>query len=99
MAAIIESLGAIEFSFALPLPSHGAHVLRMKLVSFSQVSSMLMIRVPLSSSGSNRMAYRCLAMMDLTELVPGDIFLVLMKLRLQRCLITCLTSFSVTSRS
>ena len=51
-AAIMDSLGLTVLSFTLPSPFLGAHTFRTKLDSLSQVSSMLMILVLLSSSGS-----------------------------------------------
>ena len=97
-AAIIDSLGATEFNYALPVPSFGAQVLRIKLVSLSQVSSMLMNRVPRSSNGRICIAYCYLAIMERSVLVPRVIFLALMKPNLHHSLIVYRASFSVTSR-
>ena len=57
MAASKDSLGVTAQIGAEQVSYLGAHILRMKLVSASQLSSTLMILVPCSSRGSISFAY------------------------------------------
>ena len=98
-AAIMDSLGLTVLSFTLPSPFLGAHTFRMKLDSLSQVSSMLMILVLLSRSGSIRKAYCYLSTRDFSVLVPTESFLALTKLSLQSCLSTWRACLLLTSMS
>ncbi len=86
-------------SWQFPRPCFWPQVLRTKLVSLSQVSSMLITRFPSLRSYSIARAYCCRRMRDLAELADGCSFFVLTKLSLNSCFKTCRTCFWFTSIS
>ena len=95
-AAIIDSRGLTELSSTFVLPSLGAHVLRVWLVSLSQVSSMLMILLPSWWSSINFSANCYLRTKDLSESALGLNFLAFRKLNLYSCRKICRTSLELT---
>ena len=96
-ADIMESLGCIVLSRMLPLPLLLAHIFLVKLVSFSQVSSIFMILFPPSISRIYSMAYYCLCTSTLIELAWGFSFFDLMYLYPSSFLNTFRTSDLLTS--
>lgn len=97
-AAIIDNLGDTEFSFKLPLPSLGAQVFLVWLVSFIHVSSIFIILILSLSFFIKVKAYYCLSTNDRSELAYGFSFLALMKLYLKSYLSISFTSFKLTYR-
>jgi len=97
-AVIIDSLGETVFSLTFPLPSRGAQVFRVWLVSFIHVSSILMIILCRLSCFNITKADYYLRTSDLSELAWGLSFFALTKLNWQSALITCLTNFKLTSK-
>ena len=99
MAAINDNLGETELSWVFPLPSLSDHVLRVKLVSLIQDSSILITLLSRLSCFIISSAYCCRSTSARSELAWGFSFLVLTKLSFRSCRMTYLTSFSLTSRN
>ena len=96
-AAITDTLGMTELSVMLPFPFFSPHVFRMKLVSLSHVSSILMTRFPLARILIILSAYYCLRTSALAELAYGLSFLVLTKLSLKVFFKICRTNLMLMS--
>ena len=95
-AAITDSLGYIGCRLTFPCPYFWAHTFLMKLVSLSQVSSILIILLCISISSISFIAYYYLKTKDLVVLVFGCSFLDFMKLRFKSLFNTNLTCFIFT---
>ena len=97
-AAIIDNRGDTVLSDVLPSPYLSAQVLRIKLVSLSQVSSMFMTLQPSNRSLSNTRAYYCLRTRFLAEFADGCNFFAFKKLSLNSDFKTIRTCFTLTSK-